>query len=113
MSEEFICYVPRNICLADLDHHFGKIRLGVSRRLGIRWGNAGWPVALEGGVPKPKGYKVITLSDQIYCGGRIYEGQGWRLLQSFKAGQARQFRDMVERTLLLVTASGQGIMAFS
>jgi hypothetical protein len=63
-------------------------------------------------VPKPKGYNVITLSDQINC-ERTFDGQGWRLLQPFKAGQARQFRDMVGRTLLLVTASGQGIMAFS
>ena len=113
MSEEFICYVPRNICLAHLDHHFGKIRLGVSRRLRNRWGVLVDTVALEGAVPKPTGNNEIALSDQIYCGGRIYEGQGWRLLQSFKAGQARQFRDMVGRTLLLVTASGQGIMAFS
>ena len=31
-------YVPRDFCLADFDHHFGKIRLSVSRRLRIRWG---------------------------------------------------------------------------
>jgi hypothetical protein len=76
MSEEFICYVPRNICLADLDHHFGKIRLGVSRRLRIRWGVLVDTVALEGAVPKPTGNNEIALSDQIYCGGRIYEGRG-------------------------------------
>ena len=105
-------YVPRDICLTDRDHHFGNIRLGVSRRLRIRWGNAGRPVALEGGVPKPKGYNVITLSDQIYCGG-IYESRGWWLLQSFKAGQAGQFRDMVGRTLLLSNSSAQGIVVFS
>jgi len=51
-------------------------------------------VTLEGAVPKPKGYNLITLPVQIYC-GRISDGQGWRLLQPFNVGQAGQFRDVV------------------
>ena len=49
---------------------------------------------LEGQVPKPKGYNLITLPDQVYC-GRISDGQGWRLLQPFNVSQAGQFRDVV------------------
>ena len=45
-------------------------------------------------MPKPKGYNLITLPDQVYC-GRISDGQGWRLLQPFNVGQAGQFRDVV------------------
>lgn len=51
-------------------------------------------VALDGQVPRPKGYNLITLPDQIYC-GRISDGQGWRLLQPFSVGSAGQFRDVV------------------
>ena len=51
-------------------------------------------VTLEGKVPRPKGYNLITLPDQIYC-GRISDGLGWRLLQPFKVGHAGQFRDVV------------------
>ncbi len=39
-------------------------------------------VRLDGPVPKPKGYNLTTLPDQIYC-GRISDGRGWRLLQPF------------------------------
>ena len=51
-------------------------------------------LSLEGQVPRPKGYNLITLPDQVYC-GRISDGQGWRLLQPFNVGQAGQFRDVV------------------
>ena len=51
-------------------------------------------VTLEGAVPKPKGYNLITLPDQIYC-GRISDCHGWRLLQPFNVGQTGQFRDVV------------------
>ena len=36
-------------------------------------------VKLEGQVPKPKGYNLVTLPDPYYC-GRISDGQGWRIL---------------------------------
>ena len=32
-------------------------------------------VTLDGKVPRPKGYNLITLPDQVYC-GRISDGQG-------------------------------------
>ena len=51
-------------------------------------------VKLEGKVPKPKGYNLITLPDQFYC-GRISDGQGWRILQPFQVGPAGEFRDVV------------------
>ena len=51
-------------------------------------------VRLEGQVPKPKGYNLTTLPDQVYC-GRISDGQGWRLLQPFNVGAAGAFRDVV------------------
>ena len=51
-------------------------------------------VRLEGKVPKPKGYNLITLPDQYYC-GRISDGQGWRIMQPFQVGPAGQFRDVV------------------
>ena len=51
-------------------------------------------VTLEGKVPKPKGYNLMTLPDQYYC-GRISDGQGWRILQPFQVGPAGEFRDVV------------------
>lgn len=57
-------------------------------------GNLVGTITLEGAVPKPKGYNLITLPDQVYC-GRISDGQGWRLLQPFNVGPAGEFRDVV------------------
>jgi len=51
-------------------------------------------VKLDGEVPKPKGYNLITLPDPFYC-GRISDGQGWRILQPFQVGPAGEFRDVV------------------
>lgn len=51
-------------------------------------------ITLEGKVPKPKGYNLVTLPDQFYC-GRISDGQGWRILQPFQVGPAGEFRDVV------------------
>ena len=51
-------------------------------------------VTLDGAVPKPKGYNLTTLPDQVYC-GRISDGQGWRLLQPFHVGEGGAFRDVV------------------
>jgi hypothetical protein len=51
-------------------------------------------VTLSGGVPKPKGYNLTTLPDQVYC-GRISDGQGWRILQPFQVGPAGEFREVV------------------
>jgi len=51
-------------------------------------------VTLVGEVPKPKGYNLTTLPDQIYC-GRISDGHGWRLLQPFNVGENGEFRQVV------------------
>src|SRR4026209_477330 len=39
-------------------------------------------VTLEGAVPEPKGFNLITFPDPQYC-GRISNGRGWRLLSCF------------------------------
>lgn len=51
-------------------------------------------ITLDGQVPKPKGYNLVTLPDQFYC-GRISDGQGWRILQPFQVGPVGEFRDVV------------------
>jgi len=51
-------------------------------------------VKLEGVVPKPKGYNLLTLPDPYYC-GRISDGQGWRILQPFQVGPEAEFREVV------------------
>jgi hypothetical protein len=51
-------------------------------------------ITLDGQVPKPKGYNLVTLPDPFYC-GRISDGQGWRILQPFQVGPAGEFRDVV------------------
>jgi hypothetical protein len=51
-------------------------------------------VKLDGAVPKPKGYNLMTLPDQYYC-GRISDGQGWRILQPFQVGPSGEFREVV------------------
>lgn len=39
-------------------------------------------VTLDGPVPEPKGFNLITFPDPAYC-GRISNGRGWRLLRDF------------------------------
>jgi len=51
-------------------------------------------VTLEGTVPRPKGYNLVTLPDPVYC-GRISTGTGWRLLQPFKVDVDGGFKDVV------------------
>jgi len=51
-------------------------------------------ISLDGPVPKPKGYNLLTLPDPYYC-GRISDGQGWRILQPFQVGPEAEFRDVV------------------
>ena len=60
-------------------------------------------ITLDGVVPKPKGYNLVTFPDPVYC-GRISDGKGWRLLQSFNVGPDGQFRDAV----VLIEGIGQG-----
>jgi hypothetical protein len=51
-------------------------------------------ITLVGQVPKPKGYNLVTFPDPVYC-GRISDGRGWRLLQSFQVRADRGFKDVV------------------
>lgn len=39
-------------------------------------------VLLDGAIPEPKAFNLITFPDPIYC-GRISNGHGWRLLHDF------------------------------
>ena len=39
-------------------------------------------VLLDGAVPEPKAFNLITFPDPMYC-GRISNGHGWRLLHDF------------------------------
>ncbi len=51
-------------------------------------------VTLEGKVPRPKGYNLVTLPDPVFC-GRISTGTGWRLLQPFNVDANGGFKDVV------------------
>lgn len=51
-------------------------------------------ITLNGDVPKPKGYNLVTLPDAVYC-GRISTGTGWRLLQPFVIGPDSGFKNVV------------------
>lgn len=51
-------------------------------------------VALEGAVPEPKGFNLITFPDPAYC-GRISNGNGWRLLHDFVVGPKGGLKDSI------------------
>lgn len=51
-------------------------------------------VTLEGAVPEPKGFNLITFPDPKYC-GRISNGQGWRLLHDFVVGPQGGLKDAI------------------
>ena len=51
-------------------------------------------VSLEGAVPDPKGFNLITFPDPQYC-GRISNGRGWRLLHDFVVGQNGGLKDAI------------------
>jgi hypothetical protein len=57
-------------------------------------GSLSGTVTLLGEVPKPKGYNLVTFPDPLYC-GRISDGRGWRLLQTFHIGAEQAFQDVV------------------
>ena len=57
-------------------------------------GSLSGTVTLLGEVPKPKGYNLVTFPDPLYC-GRISDGRGWRLLQTFHIGAEQAFEDVV------------------
>ncbi len=49
-------------------------------------------ITLNGAVPEPKGFNLITFPDPIYC-GRISNGRGWRLLRDFVVNQQGGLKD--------------------
>ena len=51
-------------------------------------------VTLDGPVPKPKGFNLITFPDPAYC-GRISNGRGWRLLHDFVVGHQGRLKDAI------------------
>ena len=51
-------------------------------------------VTLEGPVPEPKGFNLITFPDPAYC-GRISNGRGWRLLYDFVVGPQGGLKDSI------------------
>ncbi len=51
-------------------------------------------VSLEGAVPDPKGFNLITFPDPQYC-GRISNGRGWRLLHDFVVGPNGGLKDAI------------------
>ncbi|HXH86611.1 hypothetical protein [Petrachloros mirabilis] len=73
---------------------FGEAAWGYEETMVSEGGTLLGAVTLDGQVPKPKGYNLITLPDQVYC-GRISDSQGWQPLQPFNVGSAGQFLDVV------------------
>ena len=51
-------------------------------------------VTLEGVVPEPKGFNLITFPDPAYC-GRVSNGHGWRLLHDFVVGVHNGLKDSI------------------
>lgn len=51
-------------------------------------------VTLDGPLPEPKGFNLITFPDPQYC-GRISNGKGWRLLYDFVVGPNRGLKDTI------------------
>mgnify|MGYP002065539880 FL=1 len=51
-------------------------------------------ISLDGAVPEPKGFNLITFPDPVYC-GRISNGRGWRLLRDFVVNQQGGLKDAI------------------
>ncbi len=51
-------------------------------------------ILLDGAVPEPKGFNLITFPDPAYC-GRISNGRGWRLLHDFVVGPQHELKDAI------------------
>lgn len=51
-------------------------------------------VTLDGRVPEPKGFNLITFPDPQYC-GRISNGRGWRLLYDFVVNEQGGLKDAI------------------
>jgi len=51
-------------------------------------------ITLDGVVPQPKGFNLITFPDPMYC-GRISNGRGWRLLHDFVVSPQGGLKDAI------------------
>jgi hypothetical protein len=51
-------------------------------------------ITLDGAVPEPKAFNLITFPDPAYC-GRISNGRGWRLLHDFVVGHQGGLKDAI------------------
>jgi len=51
-------------------------------------------ISLDGVVPEPKGFNLITFPDPMYC-GRISNGRGWRLLHDFVVSRQGGLKDAI------------------
>lgn len=51
-------------------------------------------ITLDGPVPEPKGFNLVTFPDPAYC-GRISNGRGWRLLHDFAVGNQGGLKDAI------------------
>jgi hypothetical protein len=51
-------------------------------------------ITLDGSVPEPKGFNLITFPDPAYC-GRISNGRGWRLLHDFAVAHQGGLKDAI------------------
>jgi polysaccharide lyase family 4-like protein len=59
-----------------------------------RGGTIEGTVLLNGAVPEPKGFNLITFPDPAYC-GRISNGRGWRLLHDFVVDAQGGLKDAI------------------
>ena len=51
-------------------------------------------IRLDGAVPEPKGFNLITFPDPAYC-GRVSNGRGWRLLRDFEVDAKGGLKDAI------------------
>lgn len=51
-------------------------------------------IGLDGPLPEPKGFNLITFPDPVYC-GRISNGSGWRLLHDFVVSPQGGLQDAI------------------
>lgn len=51
-------------------------------------------ITLDGTVPEPKGFNLVTFPDPAYC-GRISNGRGWRLLHDFVVSHEGGLKDAI------------------
>ena len=51
-------------------------------------------ITLDGSVPEPKAFNLITFPEPAYC-GRISNGRGWRLLHDFVVGHQGGLKDAI------------------